>query len=211
MAQKVKNLPSMWKSWVQSLDWEDSLEKGMATHSSVLAWRIPGTGEPGGLPSMGSHRVRHDWAISLSLFLSCIGEGDGNLFQCSCLENPRDGGAWWAAVYGVTQSRTRLKQLSSSSSSQCSWGFPGGSDGNESACKVGNLDLIPGLGRSPGEKNGYHSKILACKIPWMEEPGRLQSMGSQRVGHDWATSLSHSLKTFNWYFCLQFCSKSIYH
>ena len=60
MAQKVKNLPSMWKSWVQALDWEDSLEKGMATHSSVLAWRIPGTGEPGGLPSMGSHRVGHD-------------------------------------------------------------------------------------------------------------------------------------------------------
>ena len=49
--------------------------------------------------------------------LSCIGEGSGNPFQCSCLENPRDGGAWWAAVYGVAQSRTRLKQLSSSSSS----------------------------------------------------------------------------------------------
>ena len=49
--------------------------------------------------------------------LSCIGEGNGNPFQCSCLENPRVGGAWWAAVYGVTQSRTRLKQLSSSSSS----------------------------------------------------------------------------------------------
>ena len=48
--------------------------------------------------------------------LSCIGEGNGNPLQCSCLENPRDGGAWWAAVYGVTQSRTRLKQLSSSSS-----------------------------------------------------------------------------------------------
>ena len=48
--------------------------------------------------------------------LSCIGEGNGNLLQCSCLENPRDGGAWWAAVYGVAQSRTRLKQLSSSSS-----------------------------------------------------------------------------------------------
>ena len=45
--------------------------------------------------------------------LSCIGEGNGNLLQCSCLENPRDGGAWRAAVYGVTQSRTRLKQLSS--------------------------------------------------------------------------------------------------
>ena len=49
--------------------------------------------------------------------LSCIGEGHGNPLQCSCLENPRDGGAWWAAVYGVTQSRTRLKWLSSSSSS----------------------------------------------------------------------------------------------
>ena len=47
--------------------------------------------------------------------LSCIGEGNGNSLHCSCLENPRDGGAWWAAVHGVTQSRTRLKQLSSSS------------------------------------------------------------------------------------------------
>ena len=47
--------------------------------------------------------------------LSCIGEGNGNPLQCFCLENPRDGGAWWAAVYGVTQSRTRLKRLSSSS------------------------------------------------------------------------------------------------
>ena len=49
--------------------------------------------------------------------ISCIGEGNGNPLQCSCLENPRDGGAWWAAVYGVSQSWTRLKQLSSSSSS----------------------------------------------------------------------------------------------
>ena len=49
--------------------------------------------------------------------LSCIGEGNGNPLQCSCLENPRDGGAWWAAVYGVSQSRTRLKRLSSSISS----------------------------------------------------------------------------------------------
>ena len=47
--------------------------------------------------------------------LSCIGEGNGNPLQCSCLENPRDGGAWWAAVYGIAQSRTRLKRLSSSS------------------------------------------------------------------------------------------------
>ena len=59
--------------------------------------------------------------------LSCIGEGNGNPLQCSCLENPRDEGAWWAAVYGVTQSWTRLKRLSSSSSSSsteclaCTW------------------------------------------------------------------------------------------
>ena len=53
--------------------------------------------------------------------LSCIGEGNGNPLQCSCLENPRDGGAWWAAVYGVAQSRTRLKWLSSSSSSSSSF------------------------------------------------------------------------------------------
>ena len=54
--------------------------------------------------------------LHFHLSVSCIGEGNGNPLQCSCLENPRDGGAWWAAVYGVAQSRTRLKWLSSSSS-----------------------------------------------------------------------------------------------
>ena len=87
----------------------------MAPHASILAWKIPWTEEPGGLQSMGSLRVGHDWATSLSLLL--IGEGNGNPLQCSCLENPRDGGAWWAAVYGVAQSRTWLKRLSSTSSS----------------------------------------------------------------------------------------------
>ena len=65
----------------------------MATHSSNLAWKIPWTEEPGRLQSMGSHRVGHDQATSLSLFLSCIGEGNDNPLQCSCLENPRDRGA----------------------------------------------------------------------------------------------------------------------
>ena len=54
--------------------------------------------------------------------LSCIGEGNGDPLQCSCLENPREGGAWWAAVYGVAQSRTRLKPVSSSSSSSSTYG-----------------------------------------------------------------------------------------
>ena len=138
------------------------MEKAMAPHSSTLTWKIPWVEEPGRLQSMGSLRVKHDWATSLSLFtfmcwrrkwqptpvflpgeshgrrslvgcspwgcweldttqwlhfqfsLSCVGEGNGNPLQCFCLENPRDGGAWWAAVYRVTQSRTRLKWLSSS-------------------------------------------------------------------------------------------------
>ena len=79
----------------------------MAPHSSTFAWKISWMEEPGRLQSMGSLKVGYDWASSLSL--SCIGERSGNPLQCSCLENPRDGGAWWAAIYGVTQSRTWLK------------------------------------------------------------------------------------------------------
>ena len=131
----------------------------MAPHSRTLAWKIPWTEEPGRLQSLGSWRVGHNWATSLSLFtlmhwrrkwqptpvflpgesqgrgslvicclwgstesdtteqlhlhfsVSCIEEGNGNPLQCFCLENPRDGEACWAAVYGVAQSRTWLKQL----------------------------------------------------------------------------------------------------
>ena len=62
------------------------------------------------------------------------------------------------------------------------WGFPGWLDGNESACNAGDPGSIPGLGRSHGEGNAAHSSILAWRFPWTEEPGGLQSMGSQRVG-----------------------------
>ena len=86
----------------------------MAPHSSTLAWKIPWMEEPGRLQSMGLLRVGYDRATSLSL--SCIGERNGSPLQCSCLENPRDSRAWWAAAYGVTQSQTLLKRLSSSSS-----------------------------------------------------------------------------------------------
>jgi len=60
VAQRIKHLPATQETGVQSLGWEDPLEKEMATHSSILAWRIPWTEEPGGLQSMGSQRVRHD-------------------------------------------------------------------------------------------------------------------------------------------------------
>ena len=60
VAQRIKRLPAMQETWVQSLGWEDPLEKEIATHSSILAWRIPWTEEPGGLQSMGSQIVEHD-------------------------------------------------------------------------------------------------------------------------------------------------------
>jgi len=88
----------------------------MAPHSSTLAWIIPWAGELDRLQSMGSTERLH-----FHFSLLCIGEGNGKPLQCSCLENPRDGGAWWAAVYGVAQSQTRLKRLSSSSSSMHSY------------------------------------------------------------------------------------------
>ena len=88
----------------------------VAPHSSTLAWRIPWVEEPGRLQSMGREESDTTEQLHFHFSLSCFGEGNGNPLQCSCLENPRDGGAWWAAVYGVAQSRTRLKRLSSSSS-----------------------------------------------------------------------------------------------
>ena len=81
----------------------------MASHSSTLAWKIPWMEEPGRLQSMGSLRVGHDFTFTFTFSLSCIGEGNGNPLQCSCLENPRGRRAWWADVYGVTQSQTQLK------------------------------------------------------------------------------------------------------
>ena len=103
-------------AWNRCILWFD-MEKAMATHSSTLAWKIPWTEEPDRLQTMGSWRVRYNWASSLSLFtfmhwrrkwqptpVFLPGESQGR------------GRAWWAAVYGVAQSWTQLKQLCSSSS-----------------------------------------------------------------------------------------------
>ena len=103
--------------------------------------------------------------------LSCIGEGNGNPIQCLCLENPRDGGAWWAAVCGVAQSRTRLKRLSSISSST-EHGFPGGS-------VVKNLPA-----NAVDARDGFDPWV--GKIPWRKEwkltsvslPGKTMDTGA---------------------------------
>ena len=88
-------------------------------------------------------------------FRISYGEGNGTLLQYFCLENPMDGGAWWAAVHGVTKSRTRLS------------------------------DFTFTFHFHAWEKEmATHSSVLAWRIPWIEEPGGLQFMGSQRVGHD---------------------------
>ena len=100
---------------------------------------------------MGSLLVRHNWATSLSL----IREGNGNPLQYSCLEGPRVGGAWWAAVSGVAQSRTPLSD------------FP-------FTIHFHALE----------KEMATHSSVLAWRIPEMGEPGGLSSMGSYRVGHD---------------------------
>ena len=81
-------------------------EKAMAPHSSTLAWTIPWMEEPRRLQSMGSIRVGHDRATSLSLFTFMHWRRKWQPTPVSCLENPRDGGAWWAAIYRVAQSRT---------------------------------------------------------------------------------------------------------
>ena len=91
----------------------------MAPHSSTFAWESPWTEEPGKLQSMGSLESTTE-QLHFHFSLACIGEGNGNPLQCSCLENLRDREGWWAAVSGVAQSRTRLKRLSSSSSSSSS-------------------------------------------------------------------------------------------
>ena len=125
--------------------------------------------------------------------LSCIGEGNGNSLQCSCLEDPRDGGAWWAAIYGVAQSWTRLKRLSSSSSRYLlilTWYI--------------NLGFSPWLSLGVTVVRPFHSHIAARMrpraLPKVEE---IQTVGGTRVFFQMQSALflklesKHSQSTFN--------------
>jgi len=109
----VFRLTAPWSFYFQTHNLPTSisipLEKAMAPHSSTVAWKIPWTEEPGRLQSMGLLESDMTERLYFHFSLSCTGEGNGNPLQCSCLENPRDRGAWWAAISGVAQSQTRLK------------------------------------------------------------------------------------------------------
>ena len=124
--------------------------EAIASHSSILAWKIPRMKEPGS--PQGSEESDTTERLHFHFSCLCTGEGNGNPLQCSCLENPRDGGAWWAAICGATQSRIRLQQLSSSSREKSpSLGQEPDPDGARvggqvrcSASRVGSLCLDPG-------------------------------------------------------------------
>ena len=115
--------------------------------------------------------------------LACIGEGHGNPLQCSCLENPRDGGAWWAAVYGVSQSWTRLKRLSSSSSSiLIAKGYPGEEvkDPPVNAGGARDTGSIPGFDPLE-EEMATHFSILAWKFHGQRRLGGYGPWGHKEV------------------------------
>ena len=121
-----------------------------------------------------------------------FGKGNGNPLQCSCLENPRDGGAWWTAVYGVAQSWTRLKRLSSSSSISDFWASQVAlvvKNMPANAEDVRDTGLIPGLKRSPGGGNGnqLQSSCLENSMDrgaWQATVPRVSKSGTQLP--DWA-------------------------
>ena len=114
---------------------------------------------------------------------------------------------WFSSECSLSQA---CLGVTTRSKTPCVWGFSSGSDGKRSAWCVGDSDSIPGSGRSPGDGNATHSSILAWRIPWVEEPGRLQSMGSWRVGHAWATSNFTFTSVKQNKFCLS-VSRKVFH
>ena len=132
------------------------------------------------------------------------GEGNGKPLQYSCLENPKDRGAWWAMVHRVTKCWTQLKQLSMHACTPMLTCFPSGSESKESVravseSPVGQETQVWSLGQEDPLEQGMaiHSNVLTQKIPWTKELGRLQSMGLQRVRHNWATNTFTTFFSFS--------------
>ena len=114
---EIGSFPSHGQGHIKGCVLGVSVEKTMATYPVLLPGKSHGRRSLVACSPWGHEESDTTERLHFYSSLSCIGKGNGNPLQCSCLENPRDGGAWWAAVYGVAQSRTRLKRLSSSSSS----------------------------------------------------------------------------------------------
>ena len=152
----------MQETRVQSLGWEDPLEKEMAIHSSTIAWKIPWTEEPGRLQPMGSQRVGHDWATSRSgktkdLFQFCCSSTYDSSAGKESTCNARDLGS-------IPRSgRSTGEEIGDPL--QYSWASLEDQLVKKSTCNVGNLDSIPGLGRSPGEGKGYPLEYSGLENP----------------------------------------------
>ena len=170
VALMVKCLPTIWETWVQSLGWEDPLEKEMATHSSTLAWKIPWTEKHGSLQFMGSLGFGHDWATSFlpwNIFFICenIGSSTVQFSLNTILLLPRVR-KWF------TEDKIQWKF-------GALWGgkghFPGGTSNKEPAHQW----MVPSLGQEDLLEEGMtiHSSILIWKTPRTEKPGGLQSIG----------------------------------
>ena len=143
--------------YILGLKWEDiTPEKAMAPHSSTLAWQMPWTEEPGRLQSMGLQRVGHDWATSLSLFTFMHWRRKWQPTPVFLPGESQGQGAWWAAVYGVTQSGTRLKRLSSSSSSKMSLQMTGTAESKTLAA--------PSAGKDRGSTGSLIRCWWGCKM-----------------------------------------------
>ena len=147
----------------------------MAPHSSTLAWKIPWMEEPGRLQFMGSLRVGHDWVTSLSLFtfMHWRRKWQPTPVFLPGESHPRDGGAWGAAVYGVSQSRTRLKRLSSSSS---------------------NHILILGiyLGKNSKIKSSLYWRKVFTQHCWFSESSlKILNTSKEREALNYDTSFAH--------------------
>ena len=123
--------------------------KALAIHSSTLAWKIPWMEDPVGYSPWGREESDTTEQLHFHFSLACTGEGNGNPHQCSCLENSRDGGTLWAAVYGIAQSRTWLMWLSSSSSSSM-WSLSSGST------------------RSPQVFPAYFPTVFKAVVSWIK-------------------------------------------
>ena len=195
VAQTVKHLPTMQETRVQSLGQKDLLEKEMATHSKILAWKIPWMEDPGRLQSMGSQRVGHNWVTSLSnLTIGWIqgyriGNSERLLWRfehtgTNPLQMPKDNFIW--LFYCLVEKA--MAPHSRTLAWKIPWTEEPGRLQSMGSLRVGHTERLHfHFSLSCKEKEmATHSSVLAWRIPGMGEPGGLPSMGSHRVGHDWS-------------------------